>query len=218
MITLICLICAASFLVGFVVCLRLQSLFARRKGLLYRIASFFHLVAQPPQFSEDDIASPAQKDTEALYRKGRARQAARGEKQSMAEAQVWYRKAAKQGHLRAQLELAAISSRGPIELRDLAEAAKWWTAAAEQGDPLAQYEIGLCFASGSGVKKSDREALRWWQKAAQQDEMYALDAIGDFYAGGRGVKQDYAEAIRWWTKAAELGNINAQEKLRTFRR
>ena len=128
----------------------------------------------------------------------------------MAEAQVWYRKAAKQANALPEYndaELAAISSRGPIELRDLAEAAKWWTAAAEHGDPLAQYEIGLCFASGSGVKKSDREALRWWQKAAQQDEMYALDAIGDFYAGGRGVKQDYAEAIRWWTKAAELGNI-----------
>lgn len=207
-----------SFFVGFLLCLKLQSVLVRKKGFLYHLAKFFHLIPAHQQFSDDDVSSPGQKDAEALYRKGRSFQSGRGEKQNISEAQVWYRKAAKLGHLRAQLELAAISAHGPAELRDPVEAAQWWKVAAELGDEFAQYELGLCYLSGFGVKKSTPDALRYWQKAAQQGEMHAICAIGNCYANGIGVKQDYSEAVRIWKKAAEAGSIEAQEKLRVMHR
>lgn len=205
-----------SFIAGFLFCLRLQSVLARKKGLLYHVAKFFHFIPAHQQFSDDDVASPGQKDAEALYRKGRSFQSGRGGKQSLSEAQVWYRKAAKLGHLRAQLELATILTHGPVELRDPVEAAKWWKIAAELGDEYAQYELGGCYLNGIGVKKNTAEAIRSWQKAAQQGEMHALCAIGDCYANGIGVKQDYSEAVRMWKKAAEAGSIEAREKLRVI--
>ena len=207
-----------SFLAGFFLCLKLQTVLTRKKGVLYHLAKFFHLIPVHHQFSDEDVSSPGQKDAEALYRKGRSFQSGRGEKRNLSEAQIWYRKAAKLGHLRAQLELAAISAHGPAELRDPVEAAQWWKVAAELGDEYAQYELGLCYLTGTGVKKNTAEALRCWQKASQQGEMHATCAVADCYAKGIGVKQDYSEAVRIWKKAAEAGSIEAQEKLRVIHR
>lgn len=205
-----------SFVIGFLLCLRLQTVLIRKKGLLYHLAKFLRLIPAHQQFSDEDVTSPGQKDAEALYRKGRSFQSGRGEKQNISEAQVWYRKAAKLGHLRAQLELAAISAHGPAELRDPVEAAQWWKVAAELGDEYAQYELGLCYLTGTGVKKNTAEALRSWHKAAQQGELHAICSIANCYACGIGVKQDYSEAVRLWKKAADAGSIEAQEKLRVI--
>ncbi len=212
----LCCVAFICFIAGILLCLRIQNVLVRRKGVLYRIAKFFNFIPAHQQSSESDVSSPGTKDAEGFYRKGRSCQSGRNGKNALSEARIWYRKAAKLGHLRAQLELASISAHGPAELRDPVEAAKWWKIAAELGDEYAQYELGLCYLTGNGTKKSPAEALRWWQKAAQQGEMHSICAIGNCYAAGIGVRQDYSEAVRIWKKAAEAGSIEAQEKIRVI--
>ena len=147
----------ACFIAGFIVCLRIQYIFSRQRGILYRIAKLFHLIPRHRQCSNDDLFSPSQRDAEAQYRKGRACQSGRGGKKNLAEAKVWYRKAAKQGHLRAQLELATISAYGPLELRDQTDAVDWWTEAARQGTKWPNTSWGSVTPS-KRCQKESREA------------------------------------------------------------
>jgi Caspase domain/Sel1 repeat len=113
-----------------------------------------------------------------------------------AQAVGWYRKAAEQGHVGAQFELAEWYSQDPRITR-------WWRKAAEQGYAPAQDVLGMRYAEGFGVTQDGAEAMRWLRKAAEQGEDGAQSALGFRYAQGRGVTQDAAEAARWFQKAEQ---------------
>ena len=64
---------------------------------------------------------------------------------------MWFRKAAEQGHARAQVNLGTSYGQGKGVAQDDAEAVKWYRKAAEQEEPLGQFNLGLCYAKGKGV-------------------------------------------------------------------
>jgi TPR repeat protein len=70
-----------------------------------------------------------------------------------AEAEKWYRKAAKQGFAEAQNNLALMYVLGRGVPQDDAEAVKWFRRAAKQGYAPAQNNLGEMRRQGRGVTK-----------------------------------------------------------------
>ena len=110
----------------------------------------------------------------------------------------WLKKAAENGHPRAQYELGHLHHVGWYVKKDYAEAARWYRKPAEQGDEDAQCGLGQLY---NGMLTTDyAEAFKWFRMAADQGDLYSLFKVADFYYEGKGVPQDYAEAIKIWTK------------------
>ncbi len=63
----------------------------------------------------------------------------------------WYRLAADQGDITAQLILGNIYLNGKVVQQDASMEARWFLAAAEQGDALAQSKLGNMYGMGQGV-------------------------------------------------------------------
>ena len=131
-------------------------------------------------------------------------------KKDYPEAVKWYRKAAEQGHARAQCDLGFCYDRGYGVSQSWSEAVKWYRKAAEQGQVNAQHNLGWCYYNGKGVSQSYYEAVKWYRKAAEQGHADAQCNLGLCYENGYGVSQSWSEAVKWYRKAAEQGNASAQ--------
>ena len=93
----------------------------------------------------------------------------RGVPKDNREAAKWLRKAAEQGHARAQFNLGVAHSNGEGVPKDYQEAAKWFRKAAEQGLAPTQLMLGFMYDEGEGVPKDKKEAAKWFRKAAEQE-------------------------------------------------
>jgi hypothetical protein len=89
-----------------------------------------------------------------------------GTKSDYAEAAAWYRKAAEQNNIEAQIHLAVCYRDGRGVTRDMGEAAGWYAKAAELGNVSAQGTLGLLYSFGQGVPRSDSDAYYWFALAA----------------------------------------------------
>ena len=93
-------------------------------------------------------------------------------------AEIWYRRAAEQGHVKAQRELGLqYANGGEFVERDLEEAIEWITRAAAHGDAEAQYQLGVMYLRGEGVPQDATQAIRWvTQSAVEQGDCSEEDA------------------------------------------
>jgi TPR repeat protein len=119
----------------------------------------------------------------------------------LAEAEKWYRKAAKLGHTDAQYALGII-----YQKKDATEAVKWFRLAAEQGHVNSQLSLSLHYSQGTGVDENNEESARWVRKAAEQGNARAMSVLSAKYYLGSGVPKDDAEGARWEKLAAENGD------------
>jgi TPR repeat protein len=128
------------------------------------------------------------------------------------QAGYWFRKAAGQGYIRAQLNMGNYYSigLGDHNHHDDEEAVKWYRLAADQGDGDAQYSLGQHYANGEGVTQDYEEAVKWIRLAADQGKDYAQRNLAFKYCSGRGVTKDYKEAVKWFRLAADQGDSNSQ--------
>ena len=136
------------------------------------------------------------------------------DKKDYVKAVEYFRKAAEQGHARAQFYLGYCYNAGQGVAKDYAEAVKWYRKAAEQGDAWAQNNLGNCYYNGEGVAKDYAEAAKWYRKAAEQGHAKAQYNLGLCYQYGQGVAKDLTKAKEWYQKAADNGNENAKIKLK----
>ncbi len=74
------------------------------------------------------------------------------------EALKWNLKAASQGNLMAQHNLAVMYDEGVDIPEDNAEVIKWYRKAAKQGHPRAQLNLGVLYWRGEGVSKNLKQA------------------------------------------------------------
>src|ERR1017187_3558352 len=89
----------------------------------------------------------------------------RGAQTNQAEAVNWYRKAAEQGLVAAQVKLGQCYESGVGVATNAVEAVNWYRKAALQGDPKGQWALGLCYAGGEGgVETNVVEAANWYRK------------------------------------------------------
>lgn len=82
------------------------------------------------------------------------------------QAALWYRKAADQGNIAAEIKLADLYRDGRGVPRDMAQAVAWYRKAADQGDAGAQGTLGLLYSVGMGVAQDYIEAYYWLDLAS----------------------------------------------------
>jgi TPR repeat protein len=83
-----------------------------------------------------------------------------------AQAALWYRKAADQGNIPAEIHLADLYRDGRGVPRDMEQAVAWYRKAAEKDDAGAQGSLGLLYSVGMGVPQDYIEAYYWLCLAA----------------------------------------------------
>ena len=110
------------------------------------------------------------------------------------EAVAWYRRAAEQGFVDSQFNLAMVYSTGEDLAPDEAEAAIWFQRAADLGDAEAQFRLGLLYASGSGVERNYIQSYLWAYRAAQKGVVEAEGFLE--HLGGEMPEEELAEAKR----------------------
>eukprot|EP00747_Dinoflagellata_sp_TGD_P073018 gnl/TRDRNA2_/TRDRNA2_157720_c0_seq2.p1 gnl/TRDRNA2_/TRDRNA2_157720_c0~~gnl/TRDRNA2_/TRDRNA2_157720_c0_seq2.p1 ORF type:complete len:255 (+),score=46.43 gnl/TRDRNA2_/TRDRNA2_157720_c0_seq2:193-957(+) len=136
-----------------------------------------------------------------------------GIEQNDAEAVRWYRKAAEQGHARAQFNVGVMYHNGKGVEKDDSATAYWHRKAAEQDVVMAQYNMGFMYENGVGVEQSYSEAARWYLSAAEQGDARAQSNLGVMYEEGQGVEHSMTQAAKWYRKAAAQGHALAQYNL-----
>ncbi len=138
----------------------------------------------------------------------------RGVPRDLAQAVMWYRRAAEQNDVYAQFRLGFLYAHGRGVNRDDAEAVEWYGRAARQGNQAAQSMVDQMLAEGRGLapgrSRRDSEHVR---QAAEQGVASAQYQLARQYATGQGAGKDYAEAVKWFRRAAEQGLATAQYQL-----
>ena len=153
---------------------------------------------QGPRTNDGAAMTPA---TEELLRLGRARRDAD---------RSWFREAAEQGDINAQVSLGQMYLVGRGGPRSDIKAAHWYLKAAEQGHTEAQVIIGLLYEEGQGVPQDYLEASGWYQKASEQKHARALRQLGHMYEHGRGVTQDDILAHVYFNLSGSFGDNDAR--------
>lgn len=128
------------------------------------------------------------------------------------EARQYYRQAAEQGHISAQVNLGVMCVAGEGGPQDEEEAVHWYAQAAEQGDALAQFNLGAMYVEGQGVARNFDKAMHWYRRAADQGNAPAQFSLGLLYEQSPGTLY-LQEAVQWYRKAAEQGHAPAQVNL-----
>ena len=126
-----------------------------------------------------------------------------------AQAALWERRAAEQGHAYAQANLSFRC----YSAHDFDGAFAWCQRAAHSKLAWAEYNLGLMYRKGEGAPQSNAEAAHWYRLAADQNFPEAQQKLADLYYLGQGVALSYAKAAEWYRKAADLGNAEAQFQL-----
>ena len=122
--------------------------------------------------------------------------------QSYIQAAKWFRKAAEQGHEKAQFNLGVMASLGRGMATNDTEAIHWWQKSAEQGNARAQNNLGFAFANGRGATQNHAEAAKWLGRSADQGFAQAQFNYGGLFFEGKGVATNYVEAYKWFSLAA----------------
>lgn len=126
------------------------------------------------------------------------------------QAFAWFLKAARQGHLGAQIAAAAhlLSGRGVAV--DRHAAAEWLTRAAETRDPVAHFLLGR-LREGDGEQYVDQvvNSFRIAAEAGHREAQFALAAV----LAKSAVDTDKSMAVEWFAKAHEAGHKAAANRL-----
>ena len=122
-----------------------------------------------------------------------------------------YEKAAQQGYLMAQSNLAALYLLGRGVQRDPDKALQWSLAAAEKGSIVSQARLGAMYLVGDGVQQDSLKAEYWLVKAADQGYAGAQAQLGSMFLRGEGgVEVDVPKGLYWLKRAAQQGQPQAR--------
>ena len=130
------------------------------------------------------------------------------------KARVIMERAAKQGHPRAQFNIAQMIVADRPSYAGFSKAHPFYEAAAKAGLADAQYALATILAEGNGVPAADETAARrWMARAAHGGLDTAQVELGIWLVNGRGGAAAPEEALAWFRRAARSGNVVAQNRL-----
>jgi TPR repeat protein len=143
---------------------------------------------------------------------------------SSGEASKWFRKAAEQGHIKAQDEIKGKNSGDDDAAADVAEAHQVKSTEREKAPGNSDADTKLSdgmdryIRAKSTEDKSEsirllQEAAKLFSQSAEQGQAGAQAILGEMYEQGEGVKKDPTAAIKWYRKSAEQGIAAAQADL-----
>ena len=99
---------------------------------------------------------------------------ARRVQQQVSQKFIYAQRAAAQGNVLAQFDLAMMYARGDGVRRSEREAFKWFHKAARNNHTEAKFYMGLSFAQGRGVKRQPQLARYWFKLAAKAGHRQAM--------------------------------------------
>ena len=106
---------------------------------------------------------------------------------SLRNAAEWYDKAAKQGNMYAQNNLATLFLEGRGVQKSYEKAFELFTASAKQGFPYAFMGLGQMYEYGFHVKKSKDEAIKWYTKASTSGCHEAIECLEHIGGNDNGI-------------------------------
>lgn len=130
-------------------------------------------------------------------------------KQNLHKAFLWYSKAAKNGFVISQRNLAECYKLGIGVKINLHKAFFWYKKAAGQGDMLAKVELGLMYFDGMGCKKNYQKAKENILQSSSVQNADALMAMGIISEYGINGESDFEDAARYYRLAIAKGNGRA---------
>ncbi len=125
----------------------------------------------------------------------------------------WHLRAAQQGHIRAQTNLAFMHYYGEGIDSDYAEAFRWFSAAAKKRDSIAQFMLASMYETGDGVAQDYANAFRYYAESAGQGNAASQCFLAYLYQSGQGVEKNMTKAVRWYLRSAEQDYTLAQNEL-----
>ena len=131
------------------------------------------------------------------------------EEKDKKEAIYWYKKAAKNGHIRGQLKLAQL-----IRFDNPDEAVFWLEKAADSGNATAMNNIGYMWAKGHlSTFGNNSEAFKWYMKAAELGDKSGQYNVCLSLYYGKGVAKNKQTAQKWCQRAVDQGYKKAESLL-----
>ena len=125
-------------------------------------------------------------------------------------AEIWYRRAADNDHLSAQLSLGYIFREGLGVRQDYSESRRWYVKAANNGDcARAALNLGHLYNLGLGAEQSYAQAVSWYLVAAAHEPDADDDDIPYVWEAQKNLRE-IAVPIR---QLAERDDANAQYAL-----
>lgn len=147
----------------------------------------------------------------------------------------WYRQAACQGFIQAEVRLGYCYFAGLGVSKDYEKANDWWKKAIIQYETNpnyfhgynlgiylhaerisignAYYYLGNNYDKGFGCITNNTKAAEYYQKSVDLGNVNAMNNLAVMYITGIGVEKSPSKAVELYEKAAELGNIYAQTNL-----
>jgi len=187
------------------------------------------IILSPEDFALVKIRA-AQGDAKDQYRVGVCYIKGHGVPRDELQAVTWLTKAAKQGYIDAQAELAVLAYQRyerdcdgfshlsevvrDRRLKDLSEKNKPvvqdLTKAAEQQNAHALFFLGHYYSNEKFIPRDSKKAHEFYTMSAEQGYILAQYIVANNYYYGRGVLKDPQKAAYWLTKAAKQGHVEAQ--------
>ena len=90
---------------------------------------------------------------------------------------VWFKKAAEQGHHRAEFFLGECHENGYGVPKNPAKAVEYYTKAHEGGRSDGSFALAACYEHGLGVKADQKKALELYREAARRGSKEAEEAV-----------------------------------------
>ncbi|MDF1684559.1 MAG: SEL1-like repeat protein [Legionellaceae bacterium] len=134
------------------------------------------------------------------------------QEKNLTEALKWFKKAANQGDMQAQMYCAAAYRFGLGVRKNEDKARHYDIAAAKKGNSLAQASLAEHFLD-SRHRKNNRLGLIWVKRAVEQKEPAAQFLLAEVYAAGKLEPKDIAQAKRLFELALAQGYSPAMQGL-----
>jgi TPR repeat protein len=129
-----------------------------------------------------------------------------GRGRKLSEARKSIERAAEQGDVASQVNLAVFYLNGWGTRQNCAAALYWFQSAAKSGSALAHTNLGILYLNGWGVTRDYEEAARNFRLAAEHGETGAMVNLGYLSDSGLGTTKDQAAAAAWYRQAGERGD------------
>ena len=123
------------------------------------------------------------------------------------EAAEWYRLAAEQDYIEAQVELARLYEEGLGVPKNDAAAFRWNLRAAQMGNTMAYLNVGRSYVQGIGVEANQVEAIKWLThivNPSNSPDRWCMPR-GQFWIGlayAMPSQRNLVEAYKWLNLAA----------------
>jgi TPR repeat protein len=165
--------------------------------------------------AEEWLYRAGEGDAEAQYELAIIFETSKGNSEEhSAESIKWLKRAAFQGHARAQYALGRAFMKGYGVDQDYKKGLQWLILSAKQGNSYAENFLGVAFRNGLGVVRDPQEALYWYTRAATQGNLRAAQYnLGRVYEYGAGIEKNEELAIQWYQRAASQGHYESLQKL-----